>query len=382
MYRYVLFLSLFAFLCSSATAQKAPKPVALTPLIGDTLYQADREYYHLLSKLDGFRWAVFYLNPDSSLRVQVNLLRGTTAMDTVIEHYTHLGSIRKHIATVDMIKHVNGDDPSEDNRQVINKYALKDGTVIQGREIKEQNDTVFVSTTNLGVLAIPKSQIKIPASNVEPESGFDTRFGTVDPNQTRTFLLPTATTLPSGGGYVADYELVFFNVAVGIGDRFMINGGMVLWPGLFEEEVFNFGFKLKLAEIGMNSFAVGAQWLSIPGNDGGTYGVGYGVFSRGDADRKFSIALGSAFNWSSGSTSNIYFAISGDSRISESVKLLFEAYYLGNFDDPHNTPFIPLIVGVRFFGNHVSGDLGLLIPLGESSGTSIGFPVVNIVYSF
>ncbi len=370
----ILILYLMLFLRFPGTAQQRQTPITITPMIGDTLHQSDRGFYQLLPKLQGFRRAVFYLNPDSSLRVQAELDREGRTVDTVIGRYSKLSSFRNHIAAVDLLKGQAGDG------HAVDKYFLKDGSVVQGRTVKLVGDTVTVATAHLGTISILKAEIaRIEFVESSGNERYEPNGPVVDPNQTRTFLLPTATTLPSGGGYVADYEVALFTIAIAAGDRLMLNGGFLLWPLPLEEQVLNFGLKLKLVDYDINCFAIGAQFLTIPGRDAHTYGIGYGVFSRGDANRKFSIAAGSGFDVQTGSGASVCFAISGDSRVSESVKLLFEAYYLGSFDT------IPLIVGIRFFGNHVSGDIGLLFPIGSDFlelGTPIGFPVVNFVYSF
>ena len=59
-----LFLTITNFLGSKALAQKDITPYAVSPFIGDTLSLEERDYYILFPKIEGFQWAVFYLNSD------------------------------------------------------------------------------------------------------------------------------------------------------------------------------------------------------------------------------------------------------------------------------------------------------------------------------
>lgn len=102
-------------------------------------------------------------------------------------------------------------------------------------------------------------------------------------------------------------------------------------------------------------------------------GIGYGIISMGNYDGKVNLAVGDAF---SGSDGELLFGISGDVRVSGSIKLMAELWIL------QDASWAPLVVGVRFFGTRLSGDIGLLYPIGENLGSPIGIPVVSITYCF
>jgi hypothetical protein len=76
------------------------KPIVLSPLIGDTLDAAERESYILLPNLKGFQGAVFYLNPDSSLKVKVTLLHNGVRGETIIKRYRSLRAVQKQISQI------------------------------------------------------------------------------------------------------------------------------------------------------------------------------------------------------------------------------------------------------------------------------------------
>ena len=81
-------------------AQVKEEPIAINPIIGDTLTLDERDYYRLLPKIEGFQWAVFFLNPDSSLIVKVCYLKDNKMKDTVITRYRSLDNLRNYLSEV------------------------------------------------------------------------------------------------------------------------------------------------------------------------------------------------------------------------------------------------------------------------------------------
>jgi hypothetical protein len=59
----------------------------------------ERDYFHLFHKIDGFENAVFYLNADNSLWVEIKINSNGVIKDTVIPKYSLLEEIEKHIIT-------------------------------------------------------------------------------------------------------------------------------------------------------------------------------------------------------------------------------------------------------------------------------------------
>jgi hypothetical protein len=93
----------FFILCSltllsfRVVGQEQDKPIVVSSLIGDTLDAGERERYKLVPNLEGFQWAVFYLNPDSSLKVKVSLLDNKARRDTIIERYRTLKGVQNQV---------------------------------------------------------------------------------------------------------------------------------------------------------------------------------------------------------------------------------------------------------------------------------------------
>jgi len=48
--------------------------IVVSPLIGDTVYAQQEAIYHLFPDVDGFRWAKYYMLPDSEVYAIVNYI--------------------------------------------------------------------------------------------------------------------------------------------------------------------------------------------------------------------------------------------------------------------------------------------------------------------
>ena len=92
-----LVLTITNFLGIKALAQKDITPYVVNPLIGDTLTLEERDYYMLFPQIEGFQFAVFYLNPDSTLNADVKYLVESRSRDTLIQSYRSLKSLNYHI---------------------------------------------------------------------------------------------------------------------------------------------------------------------------------------------------------------------------------------------------------------------------------------------
>jgi len=93
------FLFTFVLLLNSITlfAQESEKPFVVSPLIGDTLSIEERNYYNMFSTIENFQWAVFYLNPDSTVRAEVTYLSDAILRDTIVYIDKDVESLRFYI---------------------------------------------------------------------------------------------------------------------------------------------------------------------------------------------------------------------------------------------------------------------------------------------
>ena len=90
-------LAIFMLTSAYTCGQEVGKPIVVSPLIGDALDVWERNFYHLFPSFDGFDYAVFYLNPDSTLKVKVSLFQNGIEKDTIIERYHALSLTRNYL---------------------------------------------------------------------------------------------------------------------------------------------------------------------------------------------------------------------------------------------------------------------------------------------
>ncbi len=350
-----------ALFAGAACAQELGEKVVISSAVGDTLRLSERNRFGFFRDIGGFNWAIFFLTGDSIVNAKVDFDNSQgVSSDTVLMGYGTLRSLHSQIRM--------GGGISIDSAQV----ELKDGTTFSGTIVGETETKVALVSSRFGQVIIPLAEVRgIARQKITSSGGFVSLVK--DPNQTRAFLMPTASTPPPGDGYIADYELIFFTAAVGVTDWLMVNGGTLLLPLPVEDMIFDYGIKARLFEI-PDKFGVAAGIQMMGGKlFEDVSGIGYGIISIGNYDGKVNLAVGDAF---SGPNGELLFGISGDVRVSGSIKLMAELWIL------QDASWAPLVVGVRFFGTRLSGDIGLLYPIGENLGSPIGIPVVSITYCF
>jgi len=101
---YFLFVFVLLLICFPLIAQESEKPFVVSPLIGDTLSLEERDYYNLLPTINGFQFAIFYLNSDSLLNVNVAYDKQNELKDTVIINYKSLENLRIQLLKTDVGK--------------------------------------------------------------------------------------------------------------------------------------------------------------------------------------------------------------------------------------------------------------------------------------
>lgn len=362
--RKAILLTLFSGFASLAFGQGLGNPIAVSPSVGDTLRLIQREHYRLLPALDGFQWAVFYLTKDSSLNVRVRIKdKDGTSVDSAIMNYGNLSSLLFRLREIDSLS----------NGTV--EILLKDGILIKGIVLNETKDSIVVETEYVGTVSIPKSKIEKFSRWQESAAPNDLSTGP-DPNKVSEFAMPTGNTIPKGMGYVGDYELFFLEGGMGLTDWLMANLGLLIVPIPIQDQVINYGLKARIYQVPDKfSLAVGLQ-LITPFDGSGSSGMWYGAVTIGNDERKGNVAFGTTFGPNGASTPIL--ALSADDRIGEHTKFLAEGWFFTN------EKYGLLMFGVRFFGRNLSGDIGMMYPVGQnfSIGSPIGWPVGNLVYTF
>lgn len=197
---------------------------------------------------------------------------------------------------------------------------------------------------------------------------------TSDSNRTRLFLAPTGRPLKQGQGYFSAYQIFFPFVAIGVTDFLSMAGGISLLPAA-EEQIIYLAPRLTPLHFKDVDVSAGVLYVSATGADFSGVGIVYGVGTYGTRDAALTAGLGWGF--AEGEISNEpVLMLGGELRVSNSVKLLTE-----NWIPPSSGGFV-YSFGVRFFGENLAADFGLL---GWSKGISDGFPFfpwIGFAYNF
>ena len=237
------------------------------------------------------------------------------------------------------------------------ELRLADGSTLRGRVVAA-TDSSCTLLTRAGL------EVTVPARALLRWRSLARRGGSAyafnDPNRSRLFLAPTARTLPAGDGYVGDYYLFFPVVAYGAADWLTLSGGMSIFPGLpLGDQLFYLAPKVAVVRSETFNVAVGATYLRLGWSNfvDAWGGVGYGVTTLGGEDAAVTFGLGWPFA-SGGTTREPWMMAGGELRLTNGVKLVAEGWKFPGSSD------VPLIGGIRFLGERIAVDFGLLRVLG------------------
>lgn len=202
----------------------------------------------------------------------------------------------------------------------------------------------------------------------------------LDPNYSRLLFGPTGRPLKKGDGYFSDYELVFPGVAVGITDNLSIAGGISIVPGIgIDEQLFYISPRVgwNLGEKAAVSF--GALYAAVPDDDD-DIAIGFAVGTFGDRYKSLSVGLGVGDEYlDDGFDATPILMIGGTLTVSRHIALVSENWLV--LHDDFDLAQQPFGLGVRFFGEQLSADVGLvLIPEYLAEGTFL--PWASISYHF
>ena len=222
-----------------------------------------------------------------------------------------------------------------------------------GRIVLRTPGGAIIELARAAIASITESQGRLVGYEFRPE----------DPNPTRLFFGPTGRSLRKGEAYFGVYEIVMPFVQFGVTDRLSIGGGTPLVIG--GDAVVWITPKLQLFESRGASVSVGTlHFLS----EGG-FGVAYVAGTYGSRDNAVTVALGHTYTGSvEDSTGATMIMIGGELRVSRRLKLITENHFIEGVS--------LLSGGVRFLGESLSADIGLLSP----GGAGIAIPMVNFVW--
>jgi hypothetical protein len=251
----------------------------------------------------------------------------------------------------------------------ISTIYLTDGSKLVGTILSQTANEIVFKTTAGVELTIERSKIK----KIEKTEGtwHEGKFRRYDPNRTRLFFAPTARALPAGKGYFSIYEIFFPMLSVGVTDFFTLSGGMSLFPGA-DEQLLYVAPKARFIELDQFSLAGGILYMRA--FEEVDFGIFYGVVTYGTPATSFTAGLGWGF--AEGETADKPFLmLGGEVQLSGSLKLITENWF------PPGTDVGIISFGLRFFGESLAGDFGLV----TSTEAGDGFPFlpwIGFVYNF
>jgi hypothetical protein len=240
---------------------------------------------------------------------------------------------------------------------------LKDGSLILGRLIDQATDSVRLMTSAGRVTLARSAVAEIKA--IDPADIHAGAYWTADPNDTRLFFGPTGRTLSSGTGYFSDLYLFLINGAWGVTDRITLGAGTSLFPGtdFFSNNVYYVAPKVAIVRGESFNLAAGAL-IGFAGRANGSAGVYYLAATSGRSDASVTYGLGYSY-FNSRVSGDATLMLGGTLRVARRVSLMTENYIFTGGGDSGGY-WVP-IYGVRFIGEHISGDLGFLNFTGRGS---------------
>lgn len=208
-----------------------------------------------------------------------------------------------------------------------------------------------------------------PQQAPTPTNGSPAEVWPEDPNPTRLFFAPTGRSLRAGEAYLGGYEVMLPFVQYGVTDRFSIGGGTPLMFVDGGEHPFWFTPKFQVVRDGSTAAAVGVLHFANMGDS--SAGIAYAVVTQGTVDAAVTVGGGYAYaSDDPGRAGEPVVMAGGEKRLSKRLKVVTENYWFAGNG--------LLSGGVRFLGDRLSVDLGLVSPLG--SDITLVLPMVNFVW--
>lgn len=253
--------------------------------------------------------------------------------------------------------------PSTERDEVL----LKDGTLLLGTIVSEQEDRIVFETASLG-------RMEILRSNIARLAHGGTRSGALtDPDYNTLMFCPTPATLAQGDHYFRDFELFILNLGTSLTDALDLSVG-TLFPISSEVLMVSAGAKLRVLdrETGPLGLALVGSYTRLEEIRFG--GVGF-VAGVGDRSRSLNLALDRTYD-DDGDTDTVILA-GADYQTSRRSKVFIEymssSSLLEDEDDDLNGF---LNVGLRLFGESHSFSLSGFRPLLDDGGSFIAWPMI------
>jgi hypothetical protein len=265
--------------------------------------------------------------------------------------------------------------PADD--EVPRRVVLVDGTVIIG-VIEDETADPLVIRTPAGV------EQRVARALVREITRADVLR--LDPNRSRLMFSPTARTMQRGSGRFTAYQIFFPSIAYGITDHLDASFSLSLLPGS-STQIVSGNVKARVISQGLLDGAVGGSVTVPVGAEGGEVVVGtvYGLITYGSERQSATVGAYGAFGGTTTEGLDLEFAdgvaflLGLESQLSNEIKLISENYLLLGEGESGGL----LSGGIRFFGERLAADFGLILPVGfgRIEGLPV-FPWLGFAYNF
>ena len=263
---------------------------------------------------------------------------------------------------------------------VLVSILLKDGSILKGSIVQE--DEVSITVVTIGGL-----EVKVPKSlvvSIKPIRGrvAEGVFYRFDPNYSRLMFAPTGRPLRKGEGYFSDYYVLFPGISYGVTDQISIMVGISAVPGLgLTEQLRYVAPRISTQTSDELAVSAGALYVSFGGEF--SAGIAFAVGSIGRQDKSFTAGIG--LGYTKEEEEEFEFAehpiimLGGNVRLSNSIALVSENWFItGQGFTLGEQPFG---IAIRFFGDRIATDVGLIL-IGEILKEGFPIPWLSFVYNF
>jgi len=259
----------------------------------------------------------------------------------------------------------------DSTQAILYRIELTDGSVLMGTILSEDENSIqFRTVSELEITILKDRILKREVSSAKIVEG---KVWRSDPNRTRLFFAPTGRALKSGQGYFSVYEIFFPFIAVGVTDFLALAGGLSLFPGS-SEQLFYLAPKITPIQLGKFDLSAGVLYIFVP-NEEDNAGIFYGVGTYGS--QSASLTLGMGFGFSGGDVADKpVFAVGAELRSSNSVAFITENWFIPDSE------YQIVSFGLRFFGENLAADFGLIHPAGADTEGFPFFPWIGFAYNF
>jgi hypothetical protein len=271
------------------------------------------------------------------------------------------------------------------------RVVLEDGTLLVGRITAENDEQIELTLSGGATARVPRAGIASIELHGAPPSRATgdlpthaapsrSRFTRHDPNYTRLLFAPTGRPLGKGEGQLADYGVLFPGFAAGLTENLSLLGGISMIPGVgFSEQLFYVAPRLAFQTSQRTSFSTGVLYGTV-GSESDRLGAGiaFAVGTFGKAEASVSAGVGYGFITFEGEFKRAdkpIVMIGGERQLTDSLALVAESWLILDAEARD----WPVGVGLRFFGDRISVDLGCIL---MQSVIEEGFPIPWLSFSY